>query len=61
MQEAGLGKLVHLDKRRRPARPRPDPATGGQVVMFTGVRYERGPGSEPDDGTSPVRPKRKRG
>jgi hypothetical protein len=48
--EAVLGQLVRLDIRgRRPARPDPDkrPETA-QIVLFTGVRYERGGPDAPD-------------
>lgn len=62
--EAVLGQLVKLDIRgRRPARPDPAkvPETA-QIVLFTGVRYERSGPDAPDkpfgtaDGT-----KRRRG
>jgi len=55
-----LGKLVSFEKRRRPVRPRSE-SGAGQVVIFTGVRYERGTSDLPTNGTSPARPKRKRG
>ncbi len=65
MPEADLGKLVTFDKRRHPQRSEPvsDTSTGGQVLIFTGVRYERGVPPVPRDGTTttPARPKRKRG
>jgi hypothetical protein len=37
-----MGKLVLLSKYRRPASARPDPKVEAQIVIFTGVRYERG-------------------
>ena len=59
--EAWLGKLVTFDKRRRVARPKREGGVPGQVVIFTGVRYERGPVGVPTDGDTPLKPKRKRG
>lgn len=59
--EARLGKVVTFDKRRRAARPKAEESATGQVVIFTGVRYERGPASLPSDGSTPLKPKRKRG
>lgn len=60
-----MGKLVTFDKRRHPQRSEPaaEAPTGGQVLIFTGVRYERTAPSAPRDGstTTPARPKRKRG
>jgi len=50
-----------LDKRRRTASPKAPPVGGGDVVIFTGVRYERRPDDSHADGTPPARPKRKRG
>ena len=31
------------------------------VIMFTGIRYQRGPSGQPNDGSKPQRPNRKRG
>jgi len=56
-----LGKLVSFDKHRRPLRPRPAEGTEAQVVIFTGVRYERPEPHLPNNGPAPARPKRKRG
>jgi hypothetical protein len=56
----GLGKLVPFQKPARPARAKPLIGKG-EVVIFTGVRYERDtltPGKPP---ASTARPKRKRG
>jgi hypothetical protein len=36
-----LGKLVQLPKRGRTAKARSQSAGTGEVVLFTGVRYER--------------------
>ena len=48
--EARLGKLVQMPKRGRSARPAGlEPA---EVIIFTGVRYERN--GTPADGTSPL-------
>ncbi len=44
--EARLGKLVQLPKRGR-TRTRAQSAGTGEVLLFTGVRYERGGGSSP--------------
>jgi hypothetical protein len=55
-----LGKLVPFDKRRRPPRPKARGEAEGEVVIFTGVRYERGLPRLPSDGSTPARPKRKR-
>jgi hypothetical protein len=55
-----LGKLVPFHKPARPARAKPL-AGKGEVVIFTGVRYERDavtPGKPP---ARTARPKRKRG
>ena len=48
--EARLGKLVQMPKRGRSARPAGlEPA---EVIIFTGVRYERN--GTPADGASPL-------
>jgi hypothetical protein len=54
-----LGKLVPFQKPARPVRVKPLSGKG-EVVIFTGVRYERetvSPGKPP----ASARPKRKRG
>jgi hypothetical protein len=56
-----LGKLVSFEKRRRNAPSKMPPGTAGEVVIFTGVRYERDPQGKPADGSAPLKPKRKRG
>jgi len=57
-----LGKLVPFDKRRRPSRGAPaDASDSGQVVIFTGVRYQRDTPPQPTGGHKPQRPSRKRG
>lgn len=60
-QEAGLGKLLPFDQLRRVPRDRPPGQPEGRVLMFTGVRYQRGDTPVPHDGSTPARPKRKRG
>ena len=48
--EARLGNLLQMPKRRRSARP---PAQqSAEVIMFTGVRYERN--GTPANGPSPL-------
>ncbi len=58
-----LGKLVQFEKRRAP-RTKQAPASGGrgEVVLFTGVRYERtaAPATLPDKGPAAAGGKRKR-
>lgn len=60
-QGAGVGKLVPFEKGRRPPRAKTADVAGGQILIFTGVRYERGGPPLSTDGTTPARPKRKRG
>lgn len=59
--EARLGKLLSLDRRRRTAPPKTPPAGEGEVVIFTGIRYERRPDPGHAGDSPPARPKRKRG
>ncbi|WP_162783707.1 hypothetical protein [Devosia naphthalenivorans] len=54
-----MGKLVKFDSRRKPAPARPQAGGSAQILMFTGVRYERG--VQPTTSIDPSRPKRKRG
>ena len=54
-----MGKLVHFDKRMRPARIRQSTAGNAQIYLFTGVRYERDGTPVPNKPAGPVR-KRKR-
>jgi hypothetical protein len=54
-----LGKLVNFDRRRMPATVGKQYPGGAQILMFTGVRYERG--TPPSKTIDPSRPKRKRG
>jgi hypothetical protein len=46
--EARLGKLVQLPKRGRITRTRSQSAGTGEVVLFTGIRYERQGSDLPD-------------
>jgi hypothetical protein len=57
-----LGKLLTFDSRARGAKARDKVEAPGQVVLFTGVRYERDPSPEPQKplGT-PSGVKRRRG
>jgi hypothetical protein len=61
--EAGLGKLVKFDQRRRPPSSTVRAGGSAQILIFTGVRYERGipPSSTVDPSRPNSRPKRKRG
>ncbi len=55
-----MGKLVEFDKRRREGkRATPSQKPEGQVVLFTGVRYERGT-TQPDKPPAAAGRKRKR-
>ncbi|MDR3475213.1 MAG: hypothetical protein P4M09_26475 [Devosia sp.] len=56
-----MGKLVPFEKRRRAPRAKVDPGGSGEILMFTGVRYQRDTAKLPADGTKPERPNRKRG
>lgn len=56
-----MGKLVPFDKGRRPSRPQVATTDRGQILIFTGVRYERGGTPLPSGGNTPTRRKRKRG
>lgn len=56
-----MGKLVPFEKRLRPAKAKSADGSGGQILIFTGVRYERSGAPMPSDGNTPARPKRKRG
>lgn len=58
--EAGLGKLVQFDLRSRAAKVRPAKPGTAQIVIFTGVRYQRDGTPIPGKPLGNVRPKRKR-
>ncbi len=60
--EARLGKLVLFEKRGRSPKARPEPAEPAEIVLFTGVRYERNGTTLPDKPTgSATGTKRRRG
>lgn len=59
--ESILGILVQFDQRRRSAAERKKQPGGAQILMFTGVRYERGPVAAAGSALHPTKPKRKRG
>ena len=59
--EAGLGKLVKFELRERPATGRAKPTGQAQILLFTGVRYERGTTWPTGNLRGPSRPKRRRG
>ncbi len=59
--EASLGKLVKFELRERPAAAVGKPCGNAQILLFTGVRYERGTTCPPADLRDPSRPKRRRG
>jgi hypothetical protein len=40
--EASLGKLLKFDRLRKPATAGSLPSGDAQILIFTGVRYERG-------------------
>ena len=59
--EDSLGKLVKFDSRRSAVTSRVVKPGGAQILIFTGVRYERGTSQPPNTRLDPTRPKRKRG
>lgn len=59
--EVSLGKLLKFSRRDRPAGAAVKPAGEAQILIFTGVRYERGTPTPPNDRLDPSRRKRKRG
>jgi hypothetical protein len=59
--EASLGKLVKFVRRTTIARDRAAPLGAGQILIFTGVRYERNEAPLPGKNPTSTRPKRKRG
>ncbi|WP_286722233.1 hypothetical protein [Devosia sp. 63-57] len=56
-----MGKLLQLTGRARPATTGNKPPGDAQILIFTGVRYERGTTPPPNNRLDPSRPKRKRG
>jgi hypothetical protein len=61
--EAGLGKLLKFEVRKRSATARTAQAASGnaQILIFTGVRYERHAPLPPGSGIDNNGRKRKRG
>jgi hypothetical protein len=55
-----LGKLVQFDKRERRQRTLPAQAGNAQIVLFTGVRYERDGTPVPTKPIGHAKAKRKR-
>lgn len=58
--EGRLGKLVTFTRRERTAEPVARPG-GAEILMFTGVRYERSGLPKAGKRSDPGKPKRKRG
>ncbi len=57
-----MGKLVQFESRGKgSAAPREGGGAAGQVLIFTGVRYERQTGAKPPKPTATSGGKRKRG
>ena len=59
--EDSLGKLVKFDQRPKAATSGGANPGNAQILIFTGVRYERGTSQPPNTRLDPTRPKRKRG
>ena len=59
--EDSLGKLVKFDQRRKAVTGGVTKPGRAQILIFTGVRYERGTSQPPNKRLDPTRPKRKRG
>lgn len=56
-----MGKLVHFERGKRDSRSARTPRTeGAQILIFTGVRYERQDPAAPTKPTATPRTKRKR-
>lgn len=56
-----MGKLVQFDKRGRHPKARPIKLGNAQIVLFTGVRYERDGTPVPGKPLGTTRVKHKRG
>jgi hypothetical protein len=59
--EDSLGKLVKFDQRQKAEKSGAKKPGDAQILIFTGVRYERGTSQPPNKRLDPTRPKRKRG
>jgi hypothetical protein len=58
----GMGKLVQFENRGKAASAvKPDRAGQAEILIFTGVRYERQNGNSPDKPSASSGGKRKRG
>jgi hypothetical protein len=56
-----MGKLVPFEKQVKPRERKSDRAGGAEILMFTGVRYERDVPTVPPKPTASSGNKRKRG
>ncbi len=57
-----MGKLVQFDRRGKDrTTAKPDASTNAEILIFTGVRYEREGGATPPKPTASSGGKRKRG
>ena len=61
IMEVGLGKLLKFEGRKDSASAGRQVSGDAQILIFTGVRYERGTSQPPNKRLDPTRPKRKRG
>jgi hypothetical protein len=59
--ETGLGELVQLIVRPLTEKSAAVPLGPAQLLLFTGVRYERGEANEPDKPSASSGSKRRRG
>ena len=55
-----MGKLVNFERRKPAQSPHLGPPQGAEILIFTGVRYERGEPVTPTKPTTSSRAKRKR-
>lgn len=61
-RRGNLGKLVHFEKREKDREAgKPDAQSGAEILIFTGVRYERESPTAPTKPTASSGNKRKRG
>ena len=56
-----MGKLVKFDPRQKAVTSGVKEPGNAQILIFTGVRYERGTSQPPETRLDPTRPKHKRG
>ena len=59
--ERKLGNLVQFERRKEPETDRPAAAAEAEILIFTGVRYERQTDAAPTKPTASSGGKRKRG